>query len=232
MREIVLDTETTGLDPFSGDRLVEIGCVELINSLPSGETFHAYLNPNRDMPDEAFRIHGLSAEFLADKPIFSAVVEEFLEFLGTAKLVIHNAEFDMKFLNHELKLIDREPLDRERVIDTLTMARRKHPGSPNSLDALCSRYKIDNSRRTKHGALLDSEILAEVYLELTGGRQTALSLKQDDNEKIVLEAIEVDKIRSKPLRCLLNSSDLDAHRGLRDKIGGQVVWQQFINRES
>ena len=174
MREIVLDTETTGLDPASGHRIVEIGCVELLNAIPTGEFFHAYLDPERDIPEEAFRVHGLSAEFLADKPVFAKVVADFLKFTGSAKIVAHNAEFDMRFLNAELALLRIEPIASDRVIDTLTLARRKFPGVANSLDALCARYGIDTSRRTKHGALLDAGILAEVYAELTGGRQAAL----------------------------------------------------------
>ncbi|MFJ5488482.1 DNA polymerase III subunit epsilon, partial [Hansschlegelia beijingensis] len=176
MREIVLDTETTGLDPLTGDRVVEIGCVELLNRIPTGATFHVYLNPERDMPEEAFRVHGLSAEFLSDKPRFADVADDFLAFVAEGALVIHNASFDMAFLDAELKRLGRAPIGRERVVDTLMLARRKNPGGANSLDALCQRYGIDNSRRTKHGALLDSEILAEVYLELLGGRQASLGL--------------------------------------------------------
>ena len=176
MREIVFDTETTGLNPLGGDRVVEIGCVELFNRLPTGETFHVYLNPERDMPDAAFRVHGLSAEFLSDKPLFGDVVQDFIDFIGEAALVAHNASFDMGFINAELVRVNRPVINNERVIDTLQIARRKHPFGPNSLDALCQRYNIDNSKRTKHGALLDSEILAEVYIELTGGRQADLGL--------------------------------------------------------
>src|ERR1700738_2072082 len=174
MREIVLDTETTGLDPANGHRIVEIGCVELLNAIPTGETFHAYIDPGRDMPEEAFRVHGISAEFLAGKPVFANVVTDFLKFAGAAKIVAHNAEFDMRFLNAELALLGIAPIASDRVIDTLALARRKYPGAANSLDALCERYGIDTSRRTKHGALLDAGILAEVYAELTGGRQATL----------------------------------------------------------
>jgi DNA polymerase III subunit epsilon len=228
MREIVLDTETTGLDPFTGDRLVEIGCVELENSLPTGDTFHVYLNPQRDMPDEAFRIHGLSGDFLASKPLFESVVDSFLSFIGTSKLVIHNAEFDMKFLNNELKLAGKAVLSKERVIDTLAIARRKHPGSPNSLDALCSRYKIDNSRRTKHGALMDSEILAEVYLELCGGRQTVLSLKQEAPKKIKLELVEIASERPNLLSNRMDEKTESAHQSMREDIGEKAVWRHYI----
>src|SRR6201746_2427682 len=182
MREIVLDTETTGLDPLRGDRLVEIGCVEIINRMPTGESFHRHINPERDMPAEAFAVHGLSSEFLADKPLFAHVVEEFLEFIADAPLVIHNASFDISFINAELDRIKRPAIPRERLVDTLLLARRKHPGVSNRLDDLCSRYAIDNSRRTKHGALLDAELLAEVYVDLVGARQSQLVLTQDSRD--------------------------------------------------
>jgi DNA polymerase III subunit epsilon len=176
MREIVLDTETTGFDPASGHRVVEIGCVELINHMPTGQTFHVYLNPERDMPQEAFNVHGLSEEFLSDKPLFAAVAEDFITFIGDATLVIHNADFDMKFLNWELQMLGQPTMPRERAIDTVGMARKRFPGSPASLDALCRRFGIDNSARDKHGALLDAELLAHVYLELIGGREPGLAL--------------------------------------------------------
>ncbi len=176
IREIVMDTETTGLDPDSGHRLVELGAVELLNHLPTGQTFHSYINPERDMPEEAFRVHGLKAEFLAGYPVFAEVVDPFLEFVGDSKVVIHNAGFDLKFINAELKRLGRDLWPAERAIDTLYLAQRRFPGSPNSLDALCKRFAVDASARTKHGALLDSELLAEVYLHLLGGRQTDLGL--------------------------------------------------------
>jgi DNA polymerase-3 subunit epsilon len=176
MREIVLDTETTGLDPASGHRLVEIGCVELINHIRTGNYFHAYLNPERDMPREAENVHGLSAEFLKDKPLFKAVAKSFLEFIGDSTLVIHNAGFDMKFLNAELNTLGHALLPMERALDTVLMARRMFPGQPASLDSLCKRFSIDLSARTKHGALLDAELLADVYLEMRGGRQSTLGL--------------------------------------------------------
>ena len=179
MREIVLDTETTGLDPFGGHRIVEIGCIELFNRFPTGRTFHRYLNPERDIPREAFEVHGLSAEFLADKPCFAELRAELVEFLGDAPLVIHNAAFDLAFINAELERCGHPPLPRERLLDTLMLARRKHPNGPNRLDDLCARYGIDNSRRTKHGALLDAEILAEGYLELISARQAQLGLAED-----------------------------------------------------
>ncbi|MEO5373371.1 MAG: DNA polymerase III subunit epsilon [Alphaproteobacteria bacterium] len=176
MREIILDTETTGLDPASGHRVVEIGCVELFNHLPTGERWQWYLNPDRDIPPEAFAVHGLSAEFLSGQPRFADIVEAFLEAIGDSMLVIHNADFDMKFLNAELTRSGRSVLPRERAIDTVMLARRRFPGSPASLDALCRRFGIDNANRTLHGALLDSQLLAEVYLELLGGREPGLAL--------------------------------------------------------
>jgi DNA polymerase-3 subunit epsilon len=177
MREIVLDTETTGLDPGSGHRIVEVAGLELLHHLPTGRTFREYINPERDMPAEAERIHGLSAEFLKDKPLFAKIAPDFLDFIGDAKLVIHNAAFDMKFLNAELRLAGHEILTPERAIDTVALARQRFPGAQVSLDALCRRFEIDNSARTFHGALLDCELLAEVYLELRGGRQPGLVLE-------------------------------------------------------
>ncbi len=176
MREIVLDTETTGLSPAEGHRLVEVGCIELMNHVPTGRVFHRYFNPERAMPAEAEAVHGLSDAFLAGHPVFAEEAEAFLAFIEDAPLVIHNAEFDMRFLNSELARLDVEPLPMARAIDTVTMARRRFPGAPASLDALCKRFGIDNSRRTRHGALLDAELLAEVYLELLGGRQADLGL--------------------------------------------------------
>ena len=176
MREIVLDTETTGLDPAVGHRIVEVACIELINRVPSGRHFQSYINPERDMPEEAFRIHGLSAEFLSTQPVFAEVLESFLEFLGDGSLVIHNAEFDLKFLNTEMARIERPGLEDFNVVDTVALARRKFPGASASLDALCRRFGIDNSERELHGALLDTQLLAAVYLELMGGREPSLGL--------------------------------------------------------
>jgi DNA polymerase-3 subunit epsilon len=227
IREIVLDTETTGLDPQTGDRLVELGCIELFNSLPTGETFHRYIDPERDMPAEAFRVHGLSREFLTGKPKFAEIAEEFLAFIGDAKLVIHNAEFDMKFLNAELKRVGLTPLTFDRVIDTLSMARRKHPGAPNSLDALCARYGIDNSRRTKHGALLDSEILAEVYLELSGGRQAALQLATVAIEKVEIITTEIVKYREIAIPSQLDAVEWEAHSTFVASMGEKAVWRKY-----
>lgn len=176
MREIVLDTETTGLDPINGDRLVEIGCVEVFNHIATGKTYHQYINPQRDMPAGAFAVHGLSEEFLSGHPVFAEVADAFLEFIGDDPLVIHNASFDMGFINAELRRLKRRELPMSQSVDTVRMARRRFPGAPASLDALCRRFEIDNSARTYHGALLDAELLAEVYLELRGGRQPGLSL--------------------------------------------------------
>ncbi len=174
MREICLDTETTGLDPRDGHKVIEIACVEMINKVKTGNIFHTYINPRREVPYEAFKIHGISTEFLQDKPIFNHVAHKFLDFVRDATLVIHNAEFDLKFLNFELGACGLNPLQRANIVDSLVLARNKYPGSPNSLDALCKRFGIDLSKRTKHGALLDSELLADVYIELMGGAQTGL----------------------------------------------------------
>lgn len=180
MREIIFDTETTGFDPQSGDRLVEIGCIELINRVPTGESFHAYYNPQRSMPAAAQAVHGLSDAFLADKPLFVTGVDALLEFLGDSMLVAHNARFDFGFLNHELKLCARPEISLDRMIDTVAIARTLHPGAKHSLDALCTRYGIDRSHRIKHGALLDAELLAQLYIELTGGRQIGLTLAMEE----------------------------------------------------
>lgn len=185
MREIVFDTETTGLDPQSGDRLVELGCVEMVNRVETGNTFHAYFNPERDMPAQAEAVHGLSAAFLSDKPKFVERAAEFLEFIGDSPLVAHNAGFDFGFVNMELEACGFEPLSRTRMVDTVALARVRHPGAKNSLDALCTRYGIDRSHRTKHGALLDAELLAQVYVELTGGRQIGLELAGDNTDTLV-----------------------------------------------
>ncbi|GAA0265860.1 DNA polymerase III subunit epsilon [Alteraurantiacibacter aestuarii] len=185
MREIVFDTETTGLDPGSGDRLVEIGCVEMVNRVTTGQSFHAYCNPQRDMPLQAEQVHGLSAAFLSDKPLFADISQDLLAFIGDAPLVAHNAQFDFGFLNHELAACELDPIGLDRMIDTLAIARRRHPGAKHSLDALCSRYGVDRSQRVKHGALLDAELLAQVYVELTGGRQIGLELATQLEEEVV-----------------------------------------------
>jgi DNA polymerase-3 subunit epsilon len=229
MREIVLDTETTGLDPLRGDRLVEIGCVEIFNRMPTGQTFHRHLNPERDMPAEAFAVHGLSSEFLADKPLFSQVVEEFLEFIGDSPLVIHNASFDISFINAELDRIKRSAIPRERLVDTLLLARRKHPGVSNKLDDLCSRYAIDNSRRTKHGALLDAELLAEVYIDLIGARQSQLILAAESRESRVAVHGEMPRRqREVPLLPRLTEADRAAHRDFVLTLGDKPIWNDFL----
>src|SRR5271155_196898 len=212
MREIVFDTETTGLDPMQGDRLVEIGCIELINRFPTGNTFHCYFNPERDMPEPAFKIHGLSIEFLKDKPLFADKVEELLAFLGDAPLIAHNAMFDLGFLNAELERAGRTGVSRERIVDTLLLARRKHPGGGNRLDDLCVRYSIDNSRRTKHGALLDAELLAEVYVELIGARQTQLVLSQASASGQVVGEPIIVRERPVPLVAAITAEERAAHR--------------------
>jgi DNA polymerase-3 subunit epsilon len=183
MREICFDTETTGLDPKDGHRIVEIGCVEIINKVRTGKSFHSYINPMRDMPAEAFRIHGLASEFLKDKPTFDQVAGEFIEFVGDSKLVAHNASFDMKFINHHLRECDLEIIERRFVVDSLEIARNKFPGAGNSLDALCKRFGVDLSRRTKHGALLDAELLADIYIELLGGNQISMFEADADSKK-------------------------------------------------
>jgi len=186
MREIIFDTETTGLDPKKGDRLVEIGCIEMLGRVATGRSFHAYFNPERDMPPEAERVHGLSAAFLADKPLFATRAEEVLAFLEDSPLVAHNASFDFGFLNAELALCGLPPVDKARMVDTVALARARHPGAKLSLDALCTRYGIDRSHRTRHGALLDAELLAQVYVELTGGRQIGLELAAEADSGGVL----------------------------------------------
>jgi DNA polymerase III subunit epsilon len=230
LREIILDTETTGLDPATGDRIVEIGAVELINHLPSGRTFHVYINPERDMPKEAEAVHGLSSAFLRDKPVFAVIAEEFLDFIGDATLIIHNANFDVGFINAEFGFLRRPPLLPERVVDTLQIARQKHPGAANSLDALCRRYGIDNSRRTKHGALLDSELLAEVYLELIGGRQTALVLEASRVKRTATAiAGPIDLQRPSPLPQRLTDAERQAHAAFIASLGENALWKQGVN---
>ena len=229
MREIVLDTETTGLDPLRGDRLVEIGCVEIFNRMPTGQTFHRYFNPERDMPAEAFAVHGLSSEFLADKPFFAEEVDAFLAFIGDAPLVIHNASFDISFINAELDRIKRRPILREQLVDTLLLARRKHPGVSNRLDDLCSRYAIDNPRRTKHGALLDAELLAEVYVDLIGARQSQLILASESQEIRVGAAGDMPRRqRLVPLSPRVTEAVRDAHRAFIATLGDKPIWNEFL----
>lgn len=227
MREIVLDTETTGFDPLTGDRLAEIGCLELLNHIPTGKNFHRYLNPERDMPEAAFRIHGLSTEFLADKPTFASLADDFLAFIEDSPLVIHNAEFDMKFINWELEKAGKKALPMQRAIDTVIMARKKFPGSPASLDALCKRFNIDNSNRTLHGALLDAQLLADVYLELLGGRQTGLTLGADAAEMSFAKRNAAKSDRpARPARPHAPSEEeLEAHAAFVAKLK-DAVWRQ------
>lgn len=233
MREIVFDTETTGLDPSQGDRLVEIGCIELINRFPTGNTFHCYFNPERDMPATAFDIHGLSIEFLKDKPLFTHMADELVTFLGDAPLVAHNAMFDLGFLNAELERVGRTIVSRERLVDTLMLARRKHPGSPNRLDDLCARYKIDNSRRTKHGALLDAELLADVYVELIGARQAILGLAEAlggaGDRRATAAAV---RSRPQPLSPRINAHERDAHRRFIATLGAAALWRQYLPEDA
>jgi DNA polymerase III subunit epsilon len=231
VREIVLDTETTGLDPYRGDRLVEIGCVELLNRIPSGQTFHRYLNPQRDMPAEAFAVHGLSAEFLKDKPFFAEVADDLAEFIGDAPLVAHNASFDLSFINAEFERAGKPLVGRDRVIDTLMLARRKHPGSANRLDDLCARYSIDSSRRVKHGALLDAELLAEVYLELVGGRQAQLILVDAGSDRATAGSPRAIVIRPRPIALppRLTAADLAAHMEFRASLGEKAIWADYLS---
>jgi DNA polymerase III subunit epsilon len=228
MREIVLDTETTGLDPYQGHRLVEIGCIELVNRIPSGHTFHRYLNPERDVPAEAFAVHGLSADFLKDKPLFSEVAADFVDFIAEAPLVIHNASFDIAFINAELERAGHAIVARDRLVDTLLLARRKHAGAPNRLDDLCARYGIDNSRRTKHGALLDAELLAEVYLDLIEARQAQLGLIAADALPVMRAATVAMRRRPAPLRQRLSQQVREAHLRFVATLGANAIWRDYL----
>jgi DNA polymerase III subunit epsilon len=228
MREIVLDTETTGLDPLRGDRLVEIGCVEIFNRMPTGQTYHVYINPERDMPAEAFAVHGLSTEFLASKPLFTEVVDGFLEFIADTPLVIHNASFDISFINAELDRIKRPVIAKDRLVDTLLLARRKHPGVSNRLDDLCSRYSIDNSRRTKHGALLDAELLAEVYVDLIGARQSQLILASEVTISQVGHGDMPRRQREIPLVPRVTDAEREAHRAFIATLGDKPIWNDYL----
>lgn len=229
MREIVLDTETTGFEPEEGHRLVEIGAIELWNHVATGRVYHQYINPQRSMPVEAFNVHGLGDDFLADKPLFETVAQDFLDFIEDAKLVIHNAAFDMKFLNAELGWVKKPLIPNDRAIDTLMIARRKFPGSPASLDALCRRFGVDNSMREKHGALLDSEILAEVYLELIGGKQPDFALSMSggttskSGERSAWRAFQ----RPQPLQPRITKEETAAHAEFIDGLGDGAVWKTF-----
>ena len=229
MREIVMDTETTGLSPEDGHRVVEIGCVELLNHVPTGKVYHQYINPQRDMPTEAFEVHGLSEERLSKEPVFADIADDFLAFIGDAKLVIHNASFDMRFLNAELKWSSRPLIPNDQALDTLAIARRKFPGAQASLDALCRRFGIDNSSRQLHGALLDSEILADVYLELIGGRQPDLVGSGNQSRGPALGATSAawaPTPRPKPLPSRLDKDALAKHSAFVDTLGDAAVWRR------
>jgi DNA polymerase-3 subunit epsilon len=230
MREIVLDTETTGFEPAEGHRIVEIGAVELVNHMPTGRTFHQYINPQRPMPKEAFEVHGLGDDFLRDKPVFKAVGQALLDFIEDSRLVIHNAAFDMKFLNAELGWAGLPTLAAERALDTLLIARKRFPGSPASLDALCRRFGVDNSSRERHGALLDSEILAEVYLELVGGRQPDLVLAGQAGAKPGMVTVPDwrPRPRPQPLPPRLTQSEGSAHAAFVAALGEGAVWLKRV----
>jgi DNA polymerase III subunit epsilon len=231
-REIVLDTETTGLDARGADRVIEIGCVEIFNRIPTGREFHRFINPERDVPAEAERIHGISSVFLVDKPVFAKVAAEFLDFIGDDTLVIHNAQFDIGFLNAELERVKKQVISFDRVVDTLQLARRKHPAGPNTLDGLCKRYGIDNSKRTKHGALMDSELLAQVYVELLGERQATLGLARNDGAISAnggRRRITTAAQRPNPLPARLSADDIAAHRAFAEGLGATAMWRKFFD---
>ncbi len=232
MREIILDTETTGLDPKRGDRVVEIGCVEIYNRIPTGREFHCFINPERDVPVEAENVHGISTTFLKDKPLFAKVVTPFLDFIGSDTLVIHNAQFDIGFLNFELELAGKTALQMSRVVDTLALARRKHPAGPNSLDALCKRYGVDMSKRTKHGALIDCLLLAEVYVELLGERQAALGLQSksapaSSSNKSVRNVKMGAAQRQQALPARVDAQGEAQHRAFIGELGAKAVWLRY-----
>ncbi|WP_137388665.1 DNA polymerase III subunit epsilon [Rhodoligotrophos defluvii] len=230
MRYIVLDTETTGLSHENGDRIIEIGGIEVLNHVATGRYFHEYLNPERDVHPDALRVHGITNEFLASKPVFAAVAQKFLEFIEGALLVIHNAAFDIGFLNAELRRLNYPPILEEQVIDTLALARRRHPMGQNSLDGLCRRYSIDNSKRTKHGALLDAELLAEVYVELIGGRQPHLTLvtaEEVTREVRVVQTVTLGP-RPRPLAPRLSNEERLAHSAFVRELGSEAIWLSFL----
>lgn len=233
MREIIFDTETTGLNPQQGDRLVEIGCIEMVNMFPTGRVFHKYINPARDMPKEAFDIHGLSSDFLKDKPLFASIADELHTFLTGAKLVAHNASFDMGFINAEFERVGKPGFGPDVVIDTVQLARRKFPGAKVSLDALCDRFGIDRSRRTKHGALLDAEYLAEVYSELLGGKQTAMGLDPVRSRSGTMADNGPAKVgpRPQPLAPLLTEAEIAAHAAFVASMGEKALWNRYIKRD-
>ena len=228
MREIVLDTETTGFDPAEGDRMVEIGCIELVNHMPTGKNLQLYINPEREIPEEVIAVHGITNEFVADKPTFAECYTEFIDFVGTdSKLVIHNAEFDMKFINYQLGQVGHKAISWSRVVDTLAIARKKFPGSPANLDALCRRFDIDNTERTYHGALLDSELLAEVYLELLGGRQHGLGLAAEKKQtgQTTSQNIKADRKQREPRTFTISDEEKAAHEALLEKLDNPI-WKK------
>ena len=229
LREIVLDTETTGLDAKNGDRLIEIGCVEIVNRIPTGVEYHAFICPeDKEVHPEAFNIHGISTDFLRDKPLFAAIADELLSFIGDAPLVIHNASFDIGFINMELGRAGRSLIPRDRLVDTLEIARRKHPAGPNTLDALCRRYGVDNSKRTKHGALMDSLLLAGVYVELLGERQTTLELAASGQRAISRSATKAAATsRPVPLPARLTEEDVAAHQAFVEGLGEKAIWKRL-----
>jgi len=233
MREIVLDTETTGLSPADGHRIVEIGAIEIVHQAPTGRVFHRLINPERDVPEDAFQVHGHSSEALKDKPVFAALVEDFLAFVGDAPLVIHNAEFDIGFLNAELVRLGRAPIATERVVDTLALARTKHPGQQNSLDALCDRYRIDRSSRVRHGALLDAEILVEVYSELTGGRQRSLAFDDRPDTGAAAIVLAERRIGPRPPRpARLHPEEAETHARQVAALGEAALWLFYQRSEA
>ncbi|MDX2205456.1 MAG: DNA polymerase III subunit epsilon [Hyphomicrobiaceae bacterium] len=231
-REIVFDTETTGLDPARGDRLIEVGCIEIVNRIPTGREFHHYINPERDVHPDAVAVHGLTFEFLKDKPVFASIGDAFLEFIGDAPLVAHNAMFDFGFINAELARLSKPLVAAHRIVDTLQIARRKHPAGPNSLDALCKRYGIDNTKRTKHGALMDAALLAQVYVELLGERQATLGLAERSGagaRERVANARAVQ--RPEPLAPRVSAEEIAAHRAFVGTLGADAVWLKYLAKD-
>ncbi len=227
MREIVLDTETTGFDPENGDRIVEIGCVEVENHVPTGRTYWQYINPERDVPEEAVAVHGITTEFLKDKPLFGEIVGDFLDFCGTAPLVIHNAEFDVKFLNYELKQLGFPKFKLKDAVDTLLIARKKFPGSPANLDALCRRFGIDNTSRDFHGALLDAQLLAEVYLELNGGRQHGFNIENEvkSSSSSIEGSTKIERVFREPREFPVSNDELEEHEKMLETLG-EAIWKK------
>ena len=236
LRKIVLNTETTGTNAAGGERIVKIGCVELLNHIPTGKSYHVYINPEYPVSPGAFAVHGLSDAFLADKPVFAAIADEFVDFLGDGRLVIHNAAFDIGFLNAEFARTGHTQFNLSDVVDTLTMARRKHPGAANNLDALCSRYGIDNSKRTMHGALLDAQILAEVYIELIGGRQTGFDLSMQPsahtNAGLLAKEASAREARPRTMISRLTDAERAAHEAFIGSLGESALWREYLSERT